>query len=269
MPPSRMHQSQPAEPRLAQSRTARSRVAVVTGGASGIGEAPCRHLAERGHRVAVLDLDGPGAERVAKQLRADGAQALGLRVDVTDRPAVDAAFAEVRAALGPTEILVTSAGLVAFDPFEKITLDRWERVLAVNLTGTFHCCQAAVGDMVAARWGRIITIASSSAQRGSPDMAHYAAAKGGVIVLTKSLARAYASHGITVNTIPPSGIETPMQHRAQAEGHLPASEVMAAAIPLGHLGTPDDIAATAAFLASEEARFITGQVIGVNGGAVL
>jgi 2-hydroxycyclohexanecarboxyl-CoA dehydrogenase len=164
---------------------------------------------------------------------------------------------------------VTSAGLVAFDPFGELAAERWQRVIEVNLTGTFHCCQAAVGDMVAARWGRIITISSSSAQRGSPGMAHYAAAKGGVIALTKSLAREYAPHGITANTIPPSGIETPMQHQSQAEGNLPGNEVMASAIPLGHLGVPDDIAATAAFLASEGAGFITGQVIGVNGGSVL
>ena len=194
-----------------------SRVAVVTGGASGIGEATCHHLAGRGHRVAVLDLDGDGAQRVVKDLRADGSAALGLAVDVTDRPALDAAFAEIRSTLGPTEILVTSAGLVAFDTFERITLQRWQRVIDVNLTGTFHCCQAAAPYMVAGRWGRIVTIASSSAQRGSPGMAHYAAAKGGVIALTKSLAREYAPYGITVNTIPPSGIETPMQHRSQAE----------------------------------------------------
>lgn len=251
------------------SKAQQSRVAVVTGGASGIGEATCHHLAGRGHRVAVVDLDGEGAQRVVKDLRADGSAALGLAVDVTDRPALDAAFAEIRSALGPTEILVTSAGLVAFEPFEKITPQRWQRVLDVNLTGTFHCCQAAVPDMVARRWGRVVTIASSSAQRGSPGMAHYAAAKGGVIALTRSLAREYAPYGITVNTIPPSGIETPMQHRSQAEGHLPANDVMARAIPLGHLGTPDDIAAAVAFLASEDARFITGQVVGVNGGSVL
>ena len=251
------------------SKAQQPRVAVVTGGASGIGEATCHHLAGRGHRVAVLDLDGDGAQRVAKDLQADGSAALGLAVDVTDRPALDAAFIEIRSTLGPTEILVTSAGLVAFDTFERITSQRWQRVIDVNLTGTFHCCQAAVPDMVARRWGRIITIASSSAQRGSPAMAHYAASKGGVIALTKSLAREYAPYGITVNTIPPSGIETPMQHRSQAEGHLPANEVMARAIPLGHLGTPDDIAAAAAFLASEDARFITGQVVGVNGGSVL
>ncbi|MDL4816466.1 SDR family NAD(P)-dependent oxidoreductase [Actinomadura opuntiae] len=247
----------------------RPRVAVVTGGASGIGEAVCRRLAGRGRRVAVLDLDGDGADRVAKELRAGGAEALGLAADVTDRPALGAAFAEVRSALGPTEILVTSAGLVAFDRFDRITPERWNRLIDVNLTGTFTCCQLALPDMVAARWGRIVTISSSSAQRGSPEMAHYAAAKGGVIVLTKSLARAYAPHGITANSIPPSGIETPMQHRSQAEGNLPPNETMAAAIPLGHLGTPDDIAAAAAFLASEEAGFITGQVLGVNGGSVL
>jgi 2-hydroxycyclohexanecarboxyl-CoA dehydrogenase len=251
------------------STSRQPRVAVVTGGASGIGEATCHHLAGRGHHVAVVDLDGEGAQRVVKDLRASGATAVGLAVDVTDRPALDVAFAEIRAALGPTGILVTSAGLVAFDPFEQIAAQRWERVLEVNLTGTFHCCQAAVPDMVAGRWGRIVTIASSSAQRGSPGMAHYAASKGGVIALTKSLAREYAPHGITANTIPPSGIETPMQHQSQAEGHLPASDVMARAIPLGHLGTPGDIAAAAAFLASEEAGFITGQVIGVNGGSVL
>jgi 2-hydroxycyclohexanecarboxyl-CoA dehydrogenase len=254
---------------MPSGKARQSRVAVVTGGASGIGEATCHRLAECGHRVAILDLDGEGAQRVAKDLRAGGAEALGVAVNVTSRHAVDAAFTAVRTALGPAEILVTSAGLVAFDPFGQITPERWQRVIDVNLTGTFYCCQAAVPGMVTARWGRIVTIASSSAQRGSPGMAHYAAAKGGVIALTKSLAREYATYGITVNTIPPSGIETPMQHQSQAEGHLPANDVMARAIPLGHLGTPDDLAAAAAFLASEEARFITGQVLGVNGGSVL
>ena len=247
----------------------RPRTAVVTGGASGIGAAACRRLAGAGHRVAVLDLDGDGAGRVAEELRADGADALAVAADVTDRPALDAAFAEVRTSLGPVGILVTSAGLVEFTDFAHITPERWTRVIEVNLTGTFHACQAALPDMVAAGWGRIVTISSSSAQRGSPATAHYAAAKGGVIVLTKSLARAYAPHGITVNCIPPSGIETPMQHRSQEVGDLPSNEAMAAAIPLGHLGTPGDIAAATAFLASEEARYITGQVLGVNGGAVL
>jgi 2-hydroxycyclohexanecarboxyl-CoA dehydrogenase len=246
-----------------------TRVAVVTGGASGIGEATCRWLADAGRRVAVLDLDGDGAERVAAGLRAGGADAIGLASDVTDRAAVDGAFAKVRAELGPTEILVSSAGMVAFDDFADITTERWDKVVAVNLTGTFHACQAALPDMVAAGWGRIVTISSSSAQRGSPKNAHYAAAKGGVIVLTKSLARAYAQHGITANSIPPSGIETPMQHASQAIGDLPSNEVIASTIPIGHLGTPEDIAAAATFLASDDAGFITGQVLGVNGGSVL
>lgn len=245
------------------------RVAVVTGGASGIGEASCLRLAARGHRIGVLDLDAERAAAVAEEVRGLGVHAIAVGVDVSDRAAVDAAFATVRAELGPVEILVTSAGLMAFDEFEDITADRWQRVIDVNLTGTFHCCQAALGDMAAARWGRIITISSSSAQRGSPTCAHYAAAKGGVIVLTKSLARRYAPLGITVNTIPPSGIETPMQHRSQREGRLPANEVMAGAIPVGHLGTPDDIAAAVAYLSSEDAGFVTGQVLGVNGGSVL
>jgi 2-hydroxycyclohexanecarboxyl-CoA dehydrogenase len=242
---------------------------VVTGGASGIGAATCRRLAEAQRRVAVLDLNGEGAERVADELRAAGAGAIGIGVDVTDRAGIDDAFDKIRAELGPTEILVTSAGLCLFEDFADISPERWARVIDVNLTGTFHPCQAALPDMVAGRWGRIVTISSSSAQRGSPANAHYAAAKGGVIVLTKSLARAYAEFGITVNTIPPSGIETPMQHHSQERGDLPSNEVMAAAIPLGHLGTPDDIAAAAVFLASDAAGFITGQVLGVNGGSVL
>lgn len=241
----------------------------MTGGASGIGAATCRLLAARGDRVAVLDVDRDAAEALAKELRETGATAVAVVVDVSDRVAVDAAFTEVRAELGPTEILVTSAGLCEFAPFEEVTSELWQRAIAVNLTGTFLCCQAVMGEMVAAGWGRVVLVSSSSAQRGSPKAPHYAAAKGGVLSLCRSLALAYAPHGITVNTIPPSGIETPMQHAAQRAGDLPSNEVMAGALPIGHLGTPADIAAAAAFLTSEEAGFITGQVLGVNGGAVL
>jgi 2-hydroxycyclohexanecarboxyl-CoA dehydrogenase len=244
-------------------------VAVVTGGASGLGRSVCEHLARAGCPVAVLDLDGGAAETAAAALRASGAQAIAARADVADRDAVDAALGAVRAQFGPVTVMVTSAAVSGFVPFGEISGSLWARTLAVNLTGTFNCVQSAIGDMVAAGWGRIVTISSAAGQTGSQRQAHYAASKGGVIALTKSLAREYAPCGITVNTIPPSGIETPMQHQSQAAGHLPASSVMAAAIPLGHLGTPGDIAAAAAFLASEEAGFITGQVIGVNGGSVL
>ncbi len=247
----------------------KSQVAVVTGGGSGMGEATCHELARRGHRVAVMDINEQAAQRVCEALRAEGATAVGLTADVADRPAVDDAFARVRADLGSVSILITSAGQFALEPFDEISPQSWARVIDVNLTGTFHCCQAALPDMVDAKWGRIVMISSSSAQRGSPKLAHYAAAKGGVIALTKSLAREYAPLGITVNNIPPSGIETPMQHQSQREGKLPSNEEMAASIPLGHLGTGRDIAAAVGFLASDEAGFITGQVLGVNGGSVM
>jgi 2-hydroxycyclohexanecarboxyl-CoA dehydrogenase len=246
-----------------------SRVAVVTGGASGMGEATCHELGSRGHKVAVLDINGQAAQRVSEELRADGVTALAAAVDVSDRAAVEEAFAKVRSELGPVHILVTSAGLVDFAPFTDITTEAWERLVAVNLTGTFHCCQVAIPDMVEVKWGRIVMISSSSAQRGSPKMAHYAASKGALLSLTKSLAREYGPLGITVNNIPPSAIETPMQHRGQADGHLPPNEQMAASVPLGHLGTGDDIAAAVGFLCSDEAGFITGQILGVNGGSVL
>jgi 2-hydroxycyclohexanecarboxyl-CoA dehydrogenase len=245
------------------------RTAVVTGGASGIGLAICRHLADRQHRVAVLDLDGGAAERAAEDLRAHGAQALASAVDVSDRRTVDEALGKVRSEFGPVEIIVTSAGIAAFSKFTDITIEAWDRIIAVNLTGTFHCLQAAIPDMLTARWGRIVTISSSSAQSGAPRMGHYVASKGGVIALTRSLAREYARFGITVNTIPPSSIETPMAQAARSDGNVPSADDMAGHIPVGRVGTPDDIAAACAFLCSEEASYITGQVIGVNGGAVI
>lgn len=246
-----------------------TRVAVVTGGASGMGESTCHELGRRGHKVAVMDLNGEAAQRVAEELRADGVTALGIAADVTDRGAVDDAFAKVRTELGPVHILVTSAGLVDFAPFLEISPQQWQRLIEVNLNGTFHCAQAAIPDMLTAGWGRIVMISSSSAQRGSPGMAHYAASKGALISLTRSLAREYGAAGITVNNIPPSGIETPMQLQSQAAGFLPPNEQMAASIPVGHLGTGDDIAAAVGFLCSEQAGFITGQTLGVNGGSVM
>ena len=246
------------------------RVAVVTGAASGIGLAIARQLAARGDRVALLDRQGEAVRRAAEGLRERGARVTAAEADVADRGSVDAALAEVRAELGPIAIMVTSAGLDAFDAFTEITPARWERVLAVNLTGTFHCLQAAVPDMLAARWGRMVTIASSSAQSGAARMAHYVASKAGVIGLTKALALELAPFGITVNVIPPGMIDTPMLRRAEAAGDVMKLEkLVPRMIPVGRAGTPDDIAATCGFLCSDEAGFITGQVVGVNGGMVL
>jgi 2-hydroxycyclohexanecarboxyl-CoA dehydrogenase len=243
-----------------------SRVAVVTGAASGIGLAIGQRLARIGHRVALADLDGDAAARAADDLRRAGSEAIAVAVDVTDRAAVDDAMTKVRGELGPIEISVTSAGFDEFESFTDITTTAWEHMLAVNLTGTFHCVQATIPDMLAAQWGRIVTISSSSAQSGAARMAHYVASKGGVIGLTKALAIEYAPNGITVNTIPPGFIDTPMARRAEARGDLPSIDAVAARTPVRRAGTPEDIAAACAFVCSEEAGYITGQAIGVNGG---
>lgn len=246
-----------------------SRAAVVTGGASGMGSAICRQLAAMGHPVGVLDIDAPGARRVAAELQADGGVALALEADITDDASVDAALRSVRAELGPVAIMATSAGIAPYDAFGEITRAAWDRVLAVDLTGTFVCVQAAVPDMMAAGWGRIVTISSAAGQWGTARMAHYSAAKGGVIALTKALAREVGSSGITVNTIAPGAIDTPMSERAQADGDLPSDAMLASRVPLGRKGTAEEIAATCAFLCSDAAAYITGQVIGVNGGMVI
>jgi 2-hydroxycyclohexanecarboxyl-CoA dehydrogenase len=245
------------------------RVAVVTGGASGLGLGICRHLVGAGHRVAILDVDPDAADQAAEDLRHGGREVIAAHVDVSSRPAVDAAVDKVHDRLGPIQILVTSAAIVGFAPLDEITPEDWDRIIAVDLTGTFHCLQAALPDMVAAKWGRIVTISSSAGQIGSPRQAHYAAAKGGVIAMTKTIAREYASHGVTANTIPPFCVDTPMLREAQAMQDIPGPDAMCAAIPSGRLGTLDDIGATCAFLCSDAASYITGQVIAVNGGAVL
>ena len=243
-----------------------SRVAVVTGAASGMGLAIAQRLASLEHRVALLDLDGDAVDRAAEELQQAGSPAIGSRVDVSDRAAVDDAMAKVRSEFGPIEILVTSAGIDEFVPFTEMTPEAWERVVAVNLTGTFHCVQSVIADMLAAGWGRIVTISSSSAQSGAARMAHYVASKGGVIGLTKALAVEYAPNGITVNTIPPGFIDTPMCRKAEARGDLPSIDAIAARTPVRRAGTPEDIAAACAFLCSDEASYITGQAINVNGG---
>lgn len=194
---------------------------------------------------------------------------MGVEADVTERSAIDAALDEVRGTLGPIGIMVTAAGLDSFEAFTTITEESWERIVAINLTGTFHCLQASVPDMIEAGWGRMVTISSSSAQSGSPYMAHYVASKCGVIGLTKALALELARNGITVNCVPPGMIDTPMLRRAEADGDILSLEKLARRIPVGRTGTPEEIAATCGFLCSDEAAYITGQVIGVNGGMVL
>jgi 2-hydroxycyclohexanecarboxyl-CoA dehydrogenase len=214
-----------------------------------------------------VDSNGDAAESVARELHEAGGRALACRTDVSDRAQVDHALEEVRSKLGPVAILVTSAGVARFEPFAEITLESWNRILAINLTGTFHCVQAALPDMVEAKWGRVVLISSSSAQRGAPRMAHYASSKGGVIALAKTLALEYAALGITVNNIAPSSIDTPMVGEWQASGAVGPNDAMARRIPVGRVGTGDDVAAACTFLCSEEAGYITGQTVSVNGGS--
>ncbi|BCO51002.1 MULTISPECIES: SDR family NAD(P)-dependent oxidoreductase [Mycobacterium] len=246
-----------------------SRVAVVTGGGSGLGEAICAALAHDGHRVAVLDANPEAADQVAATVRDHGGHALAVTTDVADEAAVTTAFDTIRSELGPVGILVTSAAVAGFTRFDNITLTEWNRYLSVNLTGTFLCLRAALADMVAAQWGRIVTISSAAGQRGASRQGHYSATKGGVIALTKTIALDYAAKGITANTVPPFVIDTPMLRAQQAAGTLPPSEYLVKAVPAGRLGTGDDVAALCAFLCSEAASYITGQVIGVNGGAII
>jgi NAD(P)-dependent dehydrogenase (short-subunit alcohol dehydrogenase family) len=178
---------------------------------------------------------------------------------------VASAFERVRADLGPTEILVTSAGIESFTPIGEITDELWDRLIGVNLTGTFTCARAAIPDMLAARWGRIVTISSQSAQSGAPSMAHYSASKGGVISLTKALAVELARTGIIVNTVSPSVVDTPMARKATEAGDFPGIDVIAPMIPLGRAGTPADIAAACAYLCADDC-YVTGHLLAVNGG---
>jgi NAD(P)-dependent dehydrogenase (short-subunit alcohol dehydrogenase family) len=228
------------------------KTAVVTGGVSGIGQAVAQRLRADGLHVAVIDLNPSDAE-------------FAYTADVTDRTAVDDALTAIRAQLGPVTVLVNAAGLEKFKRFTDITFDDWQRVIDVNLNGVFHCVQAVLPDMIEAGWGRIVNISSSSTHSGQPFMSPYVAAKSAVNGLTKSLALEYGPSGITVNAVPPGFIDTPMLRKSEARGYL-VVEKNIEATPVRRIGRPEDIAAACAFLISEEAGYITGQILGVNGG---
>ena len=245
----------------------RERVVVVTGGASGIGLGICKVFAASGHPVAMLDVQQDLLDRESAALRSGGATILARRVDVADRAEVDAAYADIRRELGPITIVVANAGISTPEPFETMSAASWQRMIDIDLTGVFHTVQAGLPDMLAAGWGRIVTISSQAAQSGAPDRAHYAAAKGGVIGLTRSLGREFGGRGITVNTIPPSLVDTPLARAGETAGQVPPLETIAQMIPIPRPGTPEDIAHACEFLCSEKASYITGQELNVNGGS--
>jgi 2-hydroxycyclohexanecarboxyl-CoA dehydrogenase len=241
--------------------------AVVTGGASGIGLATSQRLARDGAAVAIWDVNEAAAQRAAAELVATGARAIGCRVDVSQRAQVNAGLARVHAELGAVQILVNNAGITDFTPFLEVTEESWDRIMSVNLKSMLLCTQAVLPDMLAAGWGRVINISSSSAQSGSARMTAYSASKGGVIVFTKSLALELAATGITVNNVPPGFIDTPMLRASERPGALGAGiAALAASSPMKRPGRPEDIAAACSFLASEDAGYITGHTLSVNGG---
>ena len=226
--------------------------AVVTGGGSGIGAAIARRLRADGLHVATIDLK-------------ESDERFTYAADVTQPEQLAQALTAIRADLGAVTVLVNSAGLECFKRFTDITFEDWQRVIDVNLNGVFHCIQAVLPDMIAAGWGRIVNISSSSTHSGQPYMSPYVAAKSAVNGLTKSLALEYGPSGITVNAVPPGFIDTPMLRKSAERGYVVIDKNIEST-PVRRMGRPEDIAAAVAFLVSEEAGYITGQILGVNGG---
>jgi NAD(P)-dependent dehydrogenase (short-subunit alcohol dehydrogenase family) len=223
-------------------------VAIVTGGARGIGACICANLVGHGARVASLDLLEPESPEV-----------LGIRADVSDPKAVDEAFSTIERELGKAGLLVLGAGVFIVEPFAKVTLDHWQRTLAVNLTAPFVCAQRALPAMRSTGYGRIVAIGSSAGiTGGASSCAAYAASKAGVMCLVKSIANEYAAHGITANAVAPALIDTAMMAE-QPEG-------MEQRVPVGRLGRPEEVADLVTYLLSAHAGFITGEVIDINGG---
>ncbi|MBS0338602.1 MAG: 2-hydroxycyclohexanecarboxyl-CoA dehydrogenase [Proteobacteria bacterium] len=247
------------------------RTVAVTGGGGGIGGAACRRFAQRGARVAVLDRDLAAAERVAAAIRGDGGTAQAFVCDITDRGSVDAAVAATEAALGPIDALVNNAGWDIFKPFTKTEPAEWAQLIAINLTGAMHMHHAVLPGMVARRKGRIVNVASDAARVGSSGEAVYAACKAGLVAFSKTIAREHARHGITVNVVCPGPTDTALLAGFTTGAADPAKliDAFVRAIPLGRLGQPDDLAGAIAFLAGEDASFITGQVLSVSGGLTM
>jgi 3-oxoacyl-[acyl-carrier protein] reductase len=238
------------------------RVVAITGAARGLGQAMAERFASEGARVAIADLDGPGADAAAQALKeANGVKAVGNRVDVSSSTEVHDWLAHLEADLGPVDVLVNNAGIIRDGRVETLTDEEWRSVLDVNLTSAFNGVRAVLPGMKERGYGRILSFASMS-WRGNFGQANYVAAKAGIVGLTRGVALETARRGITVNAIAPGLIETQML----ASMNGPAREKLTAKIPAGHTGAPTDIAAAAAFLCSEEAGYITGVVLDVDGG---
>ena len=255
----------------------RGQVAAVTGGGSGIGLGIARRFAREGARVAVLDVNVVAAEAAAAELGGTSEPALALHLDVADKASVNAAVDQILESWGRIDVWVNSAGVFcACSIADMPDVDEWERIVAVNLTGMFLCCQAVAPPMIAQESGNIINISSIAGKIGFPEEAGYCGTKAGVIGLTRSVAMELAAHGIRANAICPGNIRTPMLEAVDesiclSEGWERGAFLKQTAerIPLGYIGDPEDVAAVAAFLASDDASFIVGQAINPDGGLVL
>jgi len=243
------------------------KVALVTGGGAGIGAATCLRLASDGMAVGVLGRRIDNAQAVADAIVDAGGEALAVEADVADRAQLEQAVDKVRESLGPITILVNNAGVEEFKPFEKIDEASWDRVMDVNLKGIYNAVQIVLPDMLEAGWGRIVNLTALGSQIGAANMVHYTASKGGVTSMTRSLAVELGPKGITVNAISPGFILTPMAQRAIDGDLFPVPyEQIVATYPIPRVGQPEEAAAAIAFFASEDAGYITGQLLGVNGG---
>ncbi|MBS0521541.1 MAG: 2-hydroxycyclohexanecarboxyl-CoA dehydrogenase [Proteobacteria bacterium] len=247
------------------------RTVVVTGGGGGIGGATCRRFAAEGAKVAVFDLNDAAAQKVAATIREAGGVAEAFSCDIASRASVDAAVAAAASRLGPIDVLVNNAGWDVFRPFVKTEPADWERLIAINLTGALHMHHAILPAMSARKYGRIVNVASDAARVGSSGEAVYAACKGGLVAFSKTIAREHARHGITVNVVCPGPTDTALLAGVAAGAADPKKliDAFTRAIPLGRLGQPDDLAGAIAFLASDDAAFVTGQVLSVSGGLTM
>jgi 2-hydroxycyclohexanecarboxyl-CoA dehydrogenase len=243
------------------TRSLGGRVAVVTGAGSGIGRAIALRLAEDTAKIAIWDINAEGAEATAQMIRDAGGTAIAINADCSDKAAIHAAAEQTRKELGPVAILVNNAGIAPFTPFMETEDDLFDKVIRINLRGPWLVTKEVMPDMLGAGWGRVINITSSSVQTGSPTQGHYVSSKGGLMGMTKALALEFAPTGVTFNMIPPGFIDTPMLRAAPID-----ADAFAKSLPMRRIGQPEDIAAAAAYLASEEASYITGQVISTNGG---
>jgi len=247
----------------------RDSVTLVTGGASGIGKVVCLALAAEGARVAVADINRPGAEAVAAQAKVLGGDGLVLEMDVTRGESVTAGVDAVLAAWGRIDILANVAGWDRIMPFTETTRAFWDRVIAVNFWSVLATCHAVLPHMMARQSGVIVNVSSEAGRAGSSGEAVYSGAKGAVIAFTKALAREVARHGIRVNAVAPGLTDTPLLQQMMADGHEKLMQAIVRATPLQRLATPEEIAHAVVFLASPKAAFITGQTLSVGGGLTM